>query len=157
MSTVNIPLLAVPSADWPRGFLLKIYEQAVEHGVIVLEPISQADAVTLRARLYRLRRRADTSMAPFIAPEYHLVSVGRWHDDKLPIIYDRLPDSIPLPSIRPASSDELDALEISVMPIPLADPTTLLGNLEAVDLDLRPEEVDSFVDDLIKSAKERRS
>jgi len=66
------------AAQWPRAYLLGIYEAALRLGSIYVEPIRQADALSLKQSLYRLRRRSDTSNKSFITPDMHLVTVGAW-------------------------------------------------------------------------------
>jgi hypothetical protein len=133
--------------------MLQLHAQAVEHGFIWVEPISEADAQSLRDRLYRIRRRSDKSMAAFIPPEYHLVMVGRWEPGeagtgRLPLIYNARADGKPLPSIRIADGSEAEAY---LKPPALANPPALdISNIE-----IKPEEISSLVERLRKSAKER--
>lgn len=98
-----------PSATiWPRMYLLQIYKQAVDNGHVVLHPISEKKAESLKMSLYRLRRRSDTSNAIFIAPEYHLVTVGRWTPaagGTLHILYSSMPDET-LPTIQPFEGED---------------------------------------------------
>lgn len=159
-----------PSAkrDWPRAYLLQIHQEAVTHGLIFIEQIDAADAESLKQRLYRVRRRSDKSTATFILPEYHMVTVGTWeelpsshpaHPGRLPIIYNKTPDGKPLPSIRPATPEEASAAfapaKMRLDTLPPLDPENILANLEHADLTLKPEEVDSFVADLMKKAEKR--
>lgn len=158
--------MTTPTTDWPRAFLLQVHAQAVAHGLIFLENISKEDAKSLTQRLYRVRRRSDKSTATFIPPEYHLVTIGKWQetDDhtapgRLPIIYSALPDGKHLPHIRPATPEEMvAAIPLPQPEAPLAplSPDAILSNLENADLTLKPEEIDSFVSDLLKSAKRRQ-
>lgn len=153
--------------DWPRAYLLQIHQEAVAHGLIFIERIDEADAKSLKQRLYRVRRRSDTSTATFILPEYHMVTVGEWepfppshpvYPGRLPIIYNRTPDGKPLPTIRPATPEEASAAFAPMKPLntlPPLDPEQFLANLESADLTLKPGEVDSFVADLMKSAEKR--
>lgn len=154
-------MTTVPSSEWPRSFLLDIYAQAVQHGMVMIEPITEANAKSLAGRLYRLRRRSDKGMAHLILPEYHLVTVGEWRpgpdgQGQLPIIYNRLPSDEPLPDIRPATDAEAGApfSPATQHTLPLTA-EALLENLDNLDLTLEPEEVDSFVDDLMAKAVER--
>lgn len=148
------------SVDWPRTYLLQIHADAVLHGLVFIEPISKDDATSLRQRLYRVRRRSDKSTAAFIPPEYHMVTIGAWQDvngGRLPIIYNKHPDGKALPSIRPATADEITALFPSapLAAAPALTPDQFLANITEADLTLQPEEVDSFVADLVKQAKRR--
>lgn len=150
-------MTTVPSSEWPRSFLLDIYAQAVQHGMVMLEPITKENAKSLTGRLYRLRRRSDKGMAHLILPEYHLVTAGEWRPGpegtgQLPIIYNRLPSDEPLPAIRPATLDEATA-----PPLARLTPEALLENIEKLDLTLEPDEVDSFVDDLMAKALKKEA
>lgn len=146
---------ALPSENWPKPFLLEAHSMAVQHGFVHIKPISQADAQSLRQRLYRIRRRSDTSTASFIPPEYHLVMVGAWEPEeggRLPIIYNKRSDGKDLPSIVPVAMPEgvtLDEIEVVIrqeallapdLPKPVFEPP------EDADLTLNAEEVSSFVD-----------
>lgn len=96
------PSTPPPAYDWPRTYLLSIYAAAVEHGHLLINPIDRDAANSLRMSLIRQRRRSDTANAPFIRPEYHLVSVGKWtsaNGGTLPIIYSSMPN-LALPPIR---------------------------------------------------------
>lgn len=151
-------MTSTASTDWPRAYLLQIYADAVRSGIIMLEPISEADASSLKQRLYRLRRRSDKALAPFILPEYHLVTVGKWRDSPaggvLPIIYNQLPDGKALPAIRPATADELGEALMSPEPQGLIlDPEEILANLDSKELTLEPAEIESFVADLMAKAE----
>jgi hypothetical protein len=147
--------MSTPTENWPKPWMLQLHAQAVEHGFIWVEPISEADARSLRDRLYRIRRRSDKSMAAFIPPEYHLVMVGRWEPGeagtgRLPLIYNARADGKPLPSIKIADGSEVEQY---LKPPALADPPPLdLGNVE-----IKPEEIGNLVAKLRKSAKERSS
>lgn len=158
--------MTTPSTDWPRAFLLQVHAQAVAHGLVFLENISQADAKSLTQRLYRVRRRSDKSTATFIPPEYHLVTIGKWQPmednaapGRLPIIYNALPDGKALPHLRPATPEEM----VAAIPLPQPEapltpltPDAILSNLEHADLTLKPEEIDSFVGDLLRRAEKRQ-
>lgn len=152
-----------PSSDWPRSYLLQIYSEAVKHGFIWIEPISREDAHSLQQRLYRLRRRADKAMAPYILPEYHLVGVGEWVPvtaggtlGKLPVIFNQLPTGAPLPAIRAATVEEMGEVVAAAETMP---PPGLLEQIAHTNLKLSPDEVSGYVDDLVgrarRKAKER--
>lgn len=144
----------MPSMNWPKPFLLTIHEQAVEHGYIFIEPISEADAQSLRARLYRIRRRSDASMAAFIPPEYHLVMVGKWeagpsNTGRLPVIYNKRSDGLDLPGITVATGADIEALAVpDIHPEPID-----LDNLPTPQLDA--ESIEDFVAKLTKDAQRR--
>lgn len=151
--------------DWPRAYLLQVHQEAVAHGLIFIEGIDEADAKSLKQRLYRVRRRSDKSTATFILPEYHMVTVGEWeafppshpaYPGRLPIIYSRTPDGKDMPRIRAATPEEAsEAFAVPAhreLPTPIT-PETL--NLESADLSLKPGEIDDFVAKLTKSAEDR--
>lgn len=133
--------------------------------MIWVMPISKEDAVSLRARLYRVRRRSDASMAAFIPPEYHMVTVGVWdaaEGGRLPLIYSKLPDGKPLPGIVPASPDEVEGrlaiAKLTDAPPDAAEIEATTHRLLESDLSLEPEEVDSFVSKMMaKVTKEQES
>jgi len=154
-------MTSTASTDWPRAFLFQIYDAAITNGLIIIEPISEEDARSLAGRLYRIRRRSDKALAQFILPEYHLVTVGEWRPGpegtgQLPIIYSRLPDGKPLPLIRPALPEEMtDTLDFesansAARSAPSSD--DIIHSITSADLELKPDEVNSFVDDLMSSA-----
>lgn len=98
-------------SKWPRAYLLEIYNKAVDNGHLILNPITQEDAASLTASLYRLRRKADTTNRDFILPEYQLVTVGHWRPDNdgtLPIMYSTA--EFPLPNIIPVSGETILSL-----------------------------------------------
>lgn len=101
-----------PAADrtWPKTYLLNVYKQALDHGAVVLSPITAEAATSLKAALYRQRRRSDNSNKTFITPEMHLVTVGRWHSaagGSLPIYYTSVPDTEEqLPDITPLAGGQ---------------------------------------------------
>jgi len=146
-----------PTENWPKGYLLKVHEEAITHGFIWLRPISEADAASLTSRLYRVRRRSDKSMAAFIRPEFHLVMVGKWEDTnggQLPVIYDRRPDGAALPAMIPATLDEKDALAASPLPSPITPDIGTIASASPILDDLSPgmdeTQIDSFIDSLRK-------
>lgn len=150
-----------PSENWPKAFLLQIHAEAIKHGFIFIEPISEADAESLKGRLYRIRRRSDKSTASFIPPEYHLVTAGKWQaseagQGRLPIIYSALPDGTSLPNIVPAKPEEI--LGPQPMSIPQPSSTTQLPpalELEPADLKLNPGDISNYVAGMIAKAKEK--
>lgn len=147
--------MTTPSPNWPKTFLLEIYKMAVDFGYIYIQPISKADAQSLKMRLYRARRRSDSSTASFILPEYHLVTVGEWEDvgdGRLPVIYNRLPSEQPLPSIVPADGEAFtnppspQLHEFGPKPIP---------SFTEEDLTLKPEDIASFIGKMRKDVEGR--
>lgn len=167
-----MPTSTNPNAvtDWPKTFILEVHRQAVEHGLIFLEPISEADATSFRQRFYRTRRRSDKAMAAFIPPEFHLVMVGAWIAEgdglgKLPIIYNQRADGKPLPGIRAAT--EAEALLASDDPAarrarvpaphlaeePLLAPTRI--NMDELEAAMTPAEIDDFVARMQRTVAER--
>jgi len=147
------------AATWPKPYLLQIHAAAVEHGFIWIEDVSEDEADSLRQALYRTRRRADKAMAVYILPEYHLVTVGRYDAEKrrLPVLYNRLPSGDQLPTITPATPEEIASSSGIVTPelAPPPTPADILGTIEVSDLTLEPDEISGFVDDLMKSAKRK--
>lgn len=148
--------MATPSENWPKPWLLQLHDAAVTHGFIWVEPISEADAKSLRARLYRMRRRSDTSMAAYIPAEYHLVMVGQWVEGpdgigRLPLIYNKLPDGRSLPNIVPATADEVTTyLQVPKAPAP---PIIDAANLDPAAIQISPDEISGFVADLRRKAR----
>jgi len=146
---------ATATQDWPKTYLLQVHSEAVKHGFIFIQPISEADAASLRSRLYRIRRRSDTSTAAFILPEYHMVTVGQWQpgpdgQGRLPITYNKLASGVELPAIVPATSEEA---EPAIAP-PALTPSSIRP-IEPEDLQLDTQEVSNYVADMIRKAKER--
>lgn len=162
-------MTSVASTDWPRAYLFQIHAEAIAHGLIFLEGLTKEDAKSLKQRLYRIRRRSDKANAVFIPPEYHLVTVGEWEEmpsahpaypGRLPIIYNKMPGGKELPRIRPATEGEasLPMAPSKMLPAPPAlTPEQLVANLEDADMTLKPEEIDSFVNELINSAEAREA
>jgi hypothetical protein len=149
--------MVTPTQNWPKPYLLKIHEEAVKQGFIWIQPISEADARSLRDRLYRIRRRSDTSMAAFIPAEYHLVMVGVWEPGaegvgRLPIIYNRKADGSELPAIVGATGDEVNAY---TAPPVLTVPPPPVIEVSSMDLSIKPDEIDSFVAKMRKNARDR--
>lgn len=100
----------VKETTWPKTYLLEIYSAAVANGFIWVQPITEANALSLRQSLYRARRRADTTAAGWILPEYHLVTCGKWEpgpagSGRLPVTYNLSPDGA-LPQLTPATEEE---------------------------------------------------
>jgi len=157
-------MTSTASVDWPRAYLLQIYDEVVKQGFIWIGPIGQDDAKSLRQRLYRLRRRADKAMAPYILPEYHLVTVGQWQPEnggRMPVIYNQLPTGQELPGISGATPEELELglarLTQPLLPAPATvDHQSLLETIANTDLTLEPGEVNDYVNDLIKKAKAKQ-
>lgn len=146
--------MATPTENWPKGYLLQLHAQAIEHGMIWVGPISEADADSLKKRFYRIRRRSDKSMAAFIPAEYHLVMAGKWEAGpdgrgRMPIIFDKLPEQMELPGVTPATPDEVEARFHAAAPDAPVVP----------ELNLRPEElkfdVEAFVDGLTANVKSK--
>ena len=152
--------MASPTENWPKGFLLKLHEEAILHGFVWLRPISEEDAKSITSRIYRIRRRSDKALAAFIKPEFHLVMVGRWEPEnngQLPIIYDRRPDGKLLPAIIPATESEKDQLAASPLPAAIIPDISLLsannsdGLLDNLQPGIPDGDIDSFIDSLRKN------
>jgi hypothetical protein len=103
-------------------------------------------------------------MAAFILPEYHMVSVGKWEPEwqgRLPLIYSVLPSGRQLPTITPASPDDIAQHLVPptlAQPAPALDTEHLLENLEANPdaLQLEAGEVKDFVAGLIHNIEKRK-
>lgn len=151
--------MVTPTENWPKTFLLQCHEEAVKNGVIFVEPITEADAESLKSRLYRIRRRSDKSMAAFIPQEYHLVMIGVWEPGpdgtgRLPIIFDKRSDGQPLPSLRAATGEEIEA----ALPAPKpATPPPIIDfeSIPAADLEMKPEEITGYVEGLRSKARKK--
>lgn len=134
---------------WPKAYLLEIYAQAVQHGHVLLHPITEERASSLTKALYAIRRRSrpGESAATFILPEYHLVTVGLWRRDNsgtLPIYYTT--SDQPLPTITPVPNSAV------ALPQPAAHqplPTTP----SADDMDLTPSDIDDYVAGLLAESQ----
>jgi hypothetical protein len=96
-------------ANWPRPYIMQIYAEAVKHGFVWINNLEPGPAASLKMSIYRARRRSDTSNKTLIAPEYHLVTVGQYDIVKrrMPVMYNKLPDGEPLPSITTEYDEEL--------------------------------------------------
>lgn len=160
--------VTTPSENWPKPWMLNLHEQAVTAGMIWVEGITEPDYRSLKQRLYRIRRRGDRQMAAFIKPEYHLVMVGNWervtdangnsHSDdhglplgRFPMIFNSKADGSQLPTVRSATGEEL---AVTVSQPQLSAPSPLLS-VTADDLVIKGEEIESLVDQLRRSAKQR--
>ena len=147
--------MSTPTENWPKPWMLERHALAVKHGFIWIEPISEADAKSLRDRLYRIRRRSDKSMAAFIPPEYHLVMVGKWEPGpdgtgRMPLIFNKRPDGKELPGTRIPDGAEVSEY---LSPPPLAEP--LVIDPAAIDVTLDEKEVGDIVARLRESARKR--
>lgn len=163
--------MTTPTENWPKPYLLQLHENAVKHGFIWVEGISQADYEGLKKRLYRIRRRSDKSMAAFIPPEYHLVMVGNWElticpdctgaggDNntyicgkcngsggigRFPLLYDKKADNVPLPTIRVPEGEEIERYAAPE----LAAPAPI--DVNSLDLTINEGEIDDFVAKMMK-------
>lgn len=141
---------------WPRAYLLQLYNEAIAQGYIWVQPISRTEATGLRMSFYNLRRRSTTSNASIITPEMHLVTVGSWQAGatdpdmgRLPFLYSKLPDDIPLPDIIGASGEEIAQLREMEMPEP---PAPVPFDIPEAELTLAPADVTSFVERMKASA-----
>lgn len=149
--------MATPTENWPKPYLLQIHEEAVKHGFVWIKPISEDDAKSLRDRLYRIRRRSDTSMAAFIPPEFHLVMVGVWEQDaegvgRLPVIFDKRADGAALPKIIAATGEE--AASYVPKPQPISPPPPI--DVDSLDVSIDDNEIGGYVDNLRRRAEKKR-
>lgn len=150
-----------PSENWPKTYILKIMEEAVNHGFVYIEPIDEASAKSLVMRVYRSRRRSDKSTASFILPEYHLVTAGRWEPEnggRQPFIFSRLSTGEDLPGITPRPDLAGPSIKVPqklpfIMPEVEGEPIiTDMRPMTPSDLQLDPDEVSNYVESLIKKA-----
>lgn len=142
--------MSAPASRYPRTYLLAIYNQALEAGMLHIHPISEPDAETLTRALYNLRRRSGAAHASFITPEMHLVSAGQWRPDNggtLPIYYSET--DLTLPTITPLHGEAL-ATELQMRPQP---PSPAAGLPSAADIDIAFD-VDAYVRDLQNKASD---
>lgn len=142
----------IPSQNWPKSYLLQLHSEAIKHGAIWVQPITKANALSLKQRLYRVRRRSDTATASFIPPEYHLVNVGEWQPGpdglgRLPLIYSQLPDNQPLPGIVPMEPGARQ------LPDPLRHEPLAIPPITEADLTLDPASISDYVAGMIKKAR----
>jgi hypothetical protein len=146
-----------PTENWPKPFLLQMHEQAVEHGFVWIRPITESEYESLKSRMYRIRRRSDTSMAAFIRPEYHLVMVGAWEPEnggQFPLLYDKRADGQDLPRIELPTGEE--ASRFAPAPKVAAPPLSQEALEMAIEsLEVKPEEIGDYVDELRKKAEKR--
>lgn len=139
------PTGRIPQSQWPKPFLLQIFERAVKEGCIRVGPqgLDAERAGSLIGALNRIRRRSDKQHTSFIRPEYHLISTT-WEPDRgtLLVTYSSLPDGHSLPQLQGISEDEKKAMPV---PQPAApDETPLLEAPAGVSFD-----ADTLVDELL--------
>lgn len=104
---------------WPTPYILDIYNSAVTHGYIRIEPLTAEQAKSLTQTIYRFRRRSDTGKAAFMRPEFQLITVSQWHCSDMEtglgyvhVVYSNDPDQ-QLPRIIIPTAKELTG---AVMP-----------------------------------------
>lgn len=151
------------TGDWPKQYLLNLYNSAIDNGYIWVNDLTYERSRSLRGAFNRLRRRGDTSMAGIITPEMTLVSMGQWvptHGDlgKVPIIYNALPDGLPLPSIttggdRPVAPLAHVAEPLADLPLPAPD-TDLTQLMNNADLTVNEADISSYVQQMLAKTKE---
>jgi hypothetical protein len=149
------------STAFPRSYLLSIYTAAIEQGFIWITPISAANAVSLRQKLYRLRRRSDKNNASFITPNHHLVTVGDWEagpdgQGRLPVMFSSSPGG--LPNIQLADGTALppaEALAVEAVPAPAIIPLPLAPDIPAKELNMSAENIDDFVSRMMQDSSAR--
>jgi hypothetical protein len=141
---------------WPRLYLLSIFNRAIEHGHIVLAPISEADAKSLGMSLRNQLRRSEVGGVNehHIRPEFRMVSVGQWEpgDDghgQLPVLYSTTPQG--LPGMWTADGSPLDAQTLApVKPPSLFEATEALEAAGGPDEDL---DIDDYVQKMLEQAR----
>lgn len=142
---------------YPRSYLLGIYNAAIEHGHILLSPITQQQAKSLSMALINQRRRASTTNAQFILPEFHMVTVGTWRPDDggtLPILYSSSPD-FDLPTIRTLQGETIALTEPKKLPPATPTPTANLADfIDDLEVDAEDPDFDagSYVEQLRREA-----
>jgi hypothetical protein len=142
--------------DYPLKWLLEIHAQAIEHGIVLVHPVTQQAAQSIKMRLLRLRRRTDKGAGYYVPPEYHLVTIGAWRPEQggcLPIIYDKLPDGDALPSITPISGEEFVELT-AVEPVLALPASNVPHSLSEADLKMDAEQIGSFVERMKKRVQQ---
>lgn len=132
---------------WPTPYILEIYNAAVEHGYLRIEPLSAEQAKSLTQTIYRFRRRSDTGKAAFMRPEFQLITCSPWQSwgrancnlGYMHVVFSSDPD-MQLPKlILPELPDEADVSQATLQPI--SPPPDHIGN---------------FIQDLLdKSQKEK--
>lgn len=108
-------MTTTPTTRWPTPYILEIYNAAVKHGHIRIEPLTAEQAKSLTQTIYRFRRRSDTGKAAFMRPEFQLITVSPWvscdastDTGYMHVVYSADPDqSLPrivTPTAMPATS-----------------------------------------------------
>jgi hypothetical protein len=112
------------TARWPTPYILEIYNAAVQHGHIRIEPLTAEQAKSLTQTIYRFRRRSDTSKAAFMRPEFSLITVSPWvrcdassDTGYMHVVFSADPDQT-LPRIVTPSVLEPILRELPVLPAP---------------------------------------
>lgn len=141
--------VAPAQSRWPRSYILDIYQQAITHGHILLHPITKEDASSLTKSIYNIRRRSKPgeANATFITPDHHLVTVGLWRPDSggtLPVYYTTTDEK--LPTITPAAG--------ATTPLGHHTPQEPPSPVDE-DFGIAPDEVDSFVTNLLNESRKR--
>lgn len=152
------------TGDWPKAYLLQLYNAAIDHGAIWVQPIDETKAASLRGSFNRLRRRSDTSMAGVITPEMSMVTMGQWQPGpagtgRVPIMYNKLADGVDLPDIVAMSSGEavapmaqLAKQAITPLPVPAATPLAMEQLLDAASMELDASDIEGYVAKMRKAA-----
>lgn len=117
-------------ALWPKLYLLKILNMAVEQGNVLIETTDAKQAMSLSMALARIRRRSDKLFASHINEQHMLCSTRIQPDGKLLVLYDKLPDDDELPAMshlgdssRVPTPAAAPASELYAPPIPEPAPT----------------------------------
>lgn len=146
-------------STYAREYLLRVYNAALEHGNCRLSPISEKASKAFTAAFYRLRRRSDSSNATFITPEMHLVTVTGWkphNGGTLYIVYNKQPDELPaMPHILPGDGADEPAPLPPVSSAFVAEASLLASNTSTVPDEPTTEDINSYIDSLIDSARKR--
>ena len=93
-------------ALWPKLYLLKILNMAVEQGNVLIETMDAKQAMSLSMALARIRRRSDKLFASHINEQHMLCSTRIQPDGKLLVLYDKLPDDDELPAMSHVGSED---------------------------------------------------
>lgn len=158
----------IPSGSakvYPRALLLSIYTAAIEQGFVWITPLPQADAVGLRAKLNRLRRRSDTSAKSFITPNHYLVTFGNWEPGpdgrgRMSAMFSATGSGEPddaLPGLQLADGTSLATAEAPVFPAPLPATTAAPSQppLAEADFNLSEDAIDDFVSKMMADASRK--
>lgn len=149
-------MVQATTGKYPRAYLLSVYNAAIEHGMVLLQPFPAEDVKSFTASFINLRRPKSVGAVTFITPEMHLVSVGRWRPEAggtLPIYYTSTEEA--LPAINPAGPEEHQYFPPSPNPAHFPIPTATEAAFPHEGTDDEDFDVEGFLDELVHKAAER--